>query len=53
MQRYIYPGGESALSKFQVSMSNMKNSQLPDKQQLTQRNGGGESKNRKKTILKK
>ena len=53
MQRYIYPGGESALSKFQVSMSNMKNSQLPDKQQLIQRNGGGESKNRKKTILKK
>ena len=46
-------GGESALSKFPVSMSNMKNSQLPDKQQLTQRNGGGESKNRKKTILKK
>lgn len=32
----------------------MKNSQLPDKQQLTQREmGGGVSKNRKKTIKKK
>ena len=32
----------------------MKNSQLPDKQQLTQRGGGvKESKNRKKTIKKK
>ena len=31
----------------------MKNSQLPDKQQLTQRGGVKESKNRKKTIKKK
>lgn len=53
MQRYIYPGGESALSKFQVSMSNMKNSQLSDKQQLTQQNGGVKVRIEKKTILKK
>ena len=31
----------------------MKNSQLPDKQQLTQRTGGVKSKNWEKTILKK
>lgn len=31
----------------------MKNSQLSDKQQLTQRGGVKESKNRKKTIKKK
>ena len=31
----------------------MKNSQLPDKQQLTQRKMGGVSKNRKKNDLKK
>ena len=31
----------------------MRNSQLPDKQQLTQREMGGVSKNRKKTIKKK
>lgn len=31
----------------------MINSQLPDKQQLTQREMGGVSKNRKKTIKKK